>query len=611
MSDILTLSCEASGRSIARWLDFLLITSKGEQMTLRSRRLMPGLLAILVVLALAPSSFAQVQITLTPTPSPNEITTNHDAQTADPSSSGAGILVTGALLANSPLTTTTLTLTYPAAITSSPSSNRCDTSSSTSTANTPDATFLPGGNTSIVSPCPGGNGLVPREDPIQILGASGVFSSMTNTNVRLNTNLKRIEIDLPGFPSSPGNTQSGSFRVTGIRVDMNGLSAPVTGSAALGSAANNYLLSTTTYGAVNGTGAGIASVAIGAVSGGTNVGTGAILTNKTVPKGTASILLTSGFAGAWRKLADLSNTAGNPLTIANGENSTRIRLTFGTIPSGVTLNLSLTGSSTAGGTFVSTTTGTTSVTSTSNTADIEITKDSLSSTETLQVDVTSISLSSTAAVTTPGSITMTASMAPFCTTSVDANGVPTVANGYPCFTEAEVGPVTIINILPVSTTMLMPYALFLPPFDTGIAIANTTADPFGSSGGGAIPTSGTITFNFFPTTSTGGAGTPFSLTTSSTVKPGTGLSSDGTLAAGATYAVLMSQLLSAASVTGNFQGYIFIVTNFLDAHGTATISDFRTYSLTANVLVLPPPATFSRATPLSIAAQSGAEFLHY
>src|SRR2546425_7141895 len=99
-------------------------------MTLRSRRLMPGLLAILVALALAPSSFAQVSITLTPTPSPNEINTNHSAQTSDPSTLGAGILITGALLANSPLTTTVLAIAYPSTITSSPA--LCDASSSTS-----------------------------------------------------------------------------------------------------------------------------------------------------------------------------------------------------------------------------------------------------------------------------------------------------------------------------------------------------------------------------------------------------------------------------------------------------------------------------------------------
>jgi hypothetical protein len=188
-------------------------------------------------------------------------------------------------------------------------------------------------------------------------------------------------------------------------------------------------------------------------------------------------------------------------------------------------------------------------------------------------------------------------MAPFCTTTLDGAGVAIESNGYPCFTETEVGPVTVINILPTQSTLLMPYAITLPPYDTGFAIANTTSDPFGATGGGAIAGSGTITLNFFPTASTGGAGTPFSLTTSSTTRPGAGLSSDGTLASGATWTVLLSQLLTAAGQTGNFTGYIFITTNFLDGHGTATISDFRTYSLTSNVLVLPPPATVSRSTP--------------
>src|SRR5437867_12658255 len=153
--------------------------------------------------------------------------------------------------------------------------------------------------------------------------------------------------------------------------------------------------------------------------------------------------------------------------------------------------------------------------------------------------------------------------------------------------------------------MLIPYALVLLPYDTGIAIANTTKDPFGTSSGGATPGNGTITVDLFPTTSTGGAGTPFSLTTSTTVKPGGGLSSDGTLAAGATWTVLLSQLLTAAGQTGGFTGYIFIRANFLDAHGTATISDFKTYSLASNVLVLPPPATTARESNSEGAEQLG------
>src|SRR5262249_4324479 len=143
-------------------------------------------------------------------------------------------------------------------------------------------------------------------------------------------------------------------------------------------------------------------------------------------------------------------------------------------------------------------------------------------------------------------------------------------------------------------TLLMPYVSVIPPFDTGLAVANVTADPFGTGSGGATKSNGTLVVDFFPTSSTGGAGTPFTLTTSPTVKPGAGLSSDGTLAAGATWTVLFSQLLTAAGQTGNFIGYVFIRANFLDAHGTATITDFKTFSLTSNVLVLPPPATQPR-----------------
>src|SRR5260370_27877106 len=89
-------------------------------MTITSKILMPVLPAILVALFLAPSSFGQFIVTVPPTSSPNEIQTNHAAQTTDPSIQGGGIVVTGSLLAVSPLTTTTLILTYPATVTSAP-----------------------------------------------------------------------------------------------------------------------------------------------------------------------------------------------------------------------------------------------------------------------------------------------------------------------------------------------------------------------------------------------------------------------------------------------------------------------------------------------------------
>jgi len=583
---------------------------------------MPGLLAVLVMLALAPSLLAQVNITIASQPSPNEILTNHAAQTGDPSSVGSGITITGSVLSNAGLTTTVLAIAYPSTITSSPASGSCDTSSSGTTTALPAAnTAGPGAPGSFatnpnVSACPGG--VIPPEDPIQVVAASGVFTGVSNANLRLNTNLKRIEIDLPGCPSTNATCgSSGAIRITGARVDMNGITAPVTATASLGNAgANNYQLSTTTFTVINGASAGIGSLAIGARSGQTNLGTGAIFTNRTVPKGTASFIVTGGFAGAFRNRLQLSNS-GNSLNNTL-ENSTQIRLTFNNIPSGVTLNLSLNGTTAAfciatgcnGVTSagISSTTTVSSASASSNVVTLEMVSPSLTTTPTIEVDISSISVTSTAAVTTPSSISVTATMNPICTAAVDASGTPTNANGYPCFNEVDVGPLTIVNILPTSTTMLMPYAIMQPPFDTGIAIANTTADPFASSGGSATPTSGTVRLDFFPTTGTGGAGTPFSLSTSSTVKPGAGLSSDGTVAAGATWTVLLSALLPVATPpqTGNFTGYIFITANFLNAHGTATISDFRTYSLTANVLVLPPPSTTTRSTPAN-----GAEALDF
>src|SRR2546428_4448376 len=114
-------------------------------MTLRSR-LMTGLLAVLVVLALTPSSFAQVQITITPNVSAGEIQTNRAAQTATTGSSGAGVLITGQLIANSPLTTTTLRLAYPSPITSKTG-----------------AINVSG---------------IPISDPIRVEGATGVFATV-------------------------------------------------------------------------------------------------------------------------------------------------------------------------------------------------------------------------------------------------------------------------------------------------------------------------------------------------------------------------------------------------------------------------------------------------
>jgi hypothetical protein len=198
---------------------------------------------------------------------------------------------------------------------------------------------------------------------------------------------------------------------------------------------------------------------------------------------------------------------------------------------------------------------------------------------------------------------------------------PTAVDGYPKFAQADAGPLTVANIVAASTTMLVPFAVRDGAFDTGISLANTTADPFGVANGGAIPAGGTIRLDFFPRAATGGAGTTFSLTTSATARPGTGLSADGTLASGATWTVLLSELLTAAGQTGSFTGYIFVQTNFLNAHGAPFVSDFRNFTSFTPMLILPPPAQFGAGvgagrgipsyTPVGLGGNPTAEALGY
>jgi len=593
---------------LARWLFAfgfcLCTTSKGEEMTLRSRLI--GLVTILVLFAtMAPSSFAQVQITIIPDVDNGDIQTSNNALGGAPGSNGSGVLVVGSLIASSPLSATVLRIAYPGPITSLPAGGSNCTVGGFSTLTT-------GGSSGTFACLPAVG--VPSNDPIRIIGASGVFAGVAA--VALNTTSQRIEVSLPSTGGAT-NSSSGSFRLVGVRINANGLTGAQTVSASLNNNVNNYLLGSPSTGTIiNTLNPGIASIGIGLAPGNSTIGgvtsnpgagSATVFTNRNIARSQGAFIMTEGCASCWRTATQNGN-AGAAVTPGQG---TQIRLTFNNLPAGVTLSLTTSTGSASSNSSLAAAVATSSITSTSNTAVINFTGTSTSQVETLEVDYT-VTLSTTAAVTTPGTITVTGTAFPIGTgidTTANASagingtgltGVPTEVGGYPTFTDVEVGPVTVVNIVAASTTLLMPYAITLPPYDTGLAIANTTADPFGAGSGGATPASGTIVLNFYPTSATGGAGTPFSLTTSSTVRPGGGLSSDGTLAAGATWTVLLSQLLTAAGQTGNFTGYIFVQTNFLDAHGTATISDFKTYSLTSNVLVLAPPATSPRSAAESL-----------
>ncbi len=179
---------------------------------------------------------------------------------------------------------------------------------------------------------------------------------------------------------------------------------------------------------------------------------------------------------------------------------------------------------------------------------------SLTAIDTMSVDIT---VTATAPITTTGSIAVKASFAAFGTVT---------GTVIPRYIEDDFGNATLVTINPSTTYLFAPYITSLPTmdYDSGIAIANTTKRISAFS---TVAQAGAITFYFFPQTDgTGALPASFSYTpTDNTV--GSGLNTDGKLAAGSTYAVLLSSLLSKTTWTGNFSGYILVVTNFTNAHG--------------------------------------------
>jgi len=119
---------------------------------------------------------------------------------------------------------------------------------------------------------------------------------------------------------------------------------------------------------------------------------------------------------------------------------------------------------------------------------------------------------------------------------------------------------TAKNIIAVSicqTLLLFPFVTNQNGFDTGIAIANTSQDPVGTS-----TQAGTCTLTWYD-----GTGKTPAVTTPS-------------IAAGTVYATLTS-----VSASG-FQGYMFALCNFQMAHGFAFVSDIGARNLAMGYLAL-------------------------
>jgi hypothetical protein len=119
------------------------------------------------------------------------------------------------------------------------------------------------------------------------------------------------------------------------------------------------------------------------------------------------------------------------------------------------------------------------------------------------------------------------------------------------------------------TNLLFPFVSNQAGFDTGVAIANTTADPYGTS-----PQSGNCELNYYGAT-TGGGAAPSKQTTTTPLQGGQ--TATFTLSSGGTNGI---------AATPGFQGYMIAICNFRYAHGFAFVSDVGAQRLSHGYLAL-------------------------
>jgi hypothetical protein len=116
-------------------------------------------------------------------------------------------------------------------------------------------------------------------------------------------------------------------------------------------------------------------------------------------------------------------------------------------------------------------------------------------------------------------------------------------------------PLNIFRIDACTCDLLFPFVTNQAGFDTGIAIANTTLDPFGTP-----PQAGPTTVFYYGST-TGGGAAPAPQTSQS--QPA-GSELIFTLSGGGNFGI---------AATPGFQGYLITVSKFQYCHGFAFISD--------------------------------------
>ena len=401
------------------------------------------------------------------------------------------------------------------------------------------------------------------------LGAGCTIAGVDNTNGI---------VTITGCPAAGGANQY--FELDGVRVSLDGY-AGTSVNATVGA-----LLTTITAGQTQAV--VIQSIAAGMVDGQTTTlknTTATVLANATnLLTSPAKLFVKEGFASAFKSLTEEGTGASQ---------ATQILLTVSGLPTGVTVAVA-SGAGTSSGTLTATFSAA-SFTSLVTTSAVTITGDSQSAVETLEFDFTPSFTTPTLPLATTSytvAATLTPNDAALSTTSgVFKSGTPPTYKA-PKFAVSNLSG-TVLTVLPASTSMLIPYASTQATYDTAIAIANTTTDPFGATTGGAAAQNGAITFYFYPND-----GTTIASYTTSATSPGSGLTTSGVLNSGSTYTVGLTKLLQAAAPTRTapFSGYIIAVVNATDCHGISYITNYSGFTSFSPLLVIPNPGGTARTS---------------
>jgi hypothetical protein len=161
-----------------------------------------------------------------------------------------------------------------------------------------------------------------------------------------------------------------------------------------------------------------------------------------------------------------------------------------------------------------------------------------------------LSASSNAVAIQSTSLTVTESFAPI----VAATTIPSFA-----VLTSSSPSLSVLSFTQCSTTLLFPFVTNAAGFETGIALDNTSKDPFGTK-----TQAGTCNLNFYGT----GGTNPTAV-----VAPNTNEGAGQPYAAGEAYAFTLTQALAVnAANPATFQGYIIATCNFNYAHGFAYIT---------------------------------------